>query len=38
MRPRCCGGCGLYLRNVWGVVDEWKKSATRKKKNAVSML
>ncbi|CAN0590111.1 unnamed protein product, partial [Ectocarpus sp. 12 AP-2014] len=22
----------VYLRNVWGVVDEWKKSATREKK------
>ncbi|CBJ33910.1 conserved unknown protein [Ectocarpus siliculosus] len=29
----------VYLRNVWGVVDEWKKSATRKKKmSSVSML
>lgn len=25
----------VYLRNVWGVVDEWKKSAARKKKTAV---
>lgn len=24
----------VYLRNVWGVVDEWRKSAVRKKKAA----